>query len=184
MAGRKFTSQIMDHLGRKRGAERVQHREHVNDFLRDGFAHRANGNSPGTLTLNGNVTLTTGTLSFALASPTSDQIVISGTGLTLTGNNTGAVLVSLLDLDSTAALGSYTLISVVGSGITPSNWGLSAFTLNTPSQWAGSFLSMGGNGFDLIVTVIPEPGTYAAFAGVAALALAMIHRSRRRLSVQ
>ncbi len=174
----------MDHLGRKRGAERVQHREHVNDFLRDGFAHRANGNSPGTLTLNGNVTLTTGTLSFALASPTSDQIVISGTGLTLTGNNTGAVLVSLLDLDSTAALGSYTLISVVGSGITPSNWGLSAFTLNTPSQWAGSFLSMGGNGFDLIVTVIPEPGTYAAFAGVAALALAMIHRSRRRLSVQ
>ncbi len=139
----------------------------------------APGNSPGTLTVNGDFTATSGTLSFEMASPTSDQLVISGNNRLLTGNTTGAVTISLLDFNSTASMGTYTLISVVGTGITTSDWGLSAFTLITPAHWGQSYLSMGSNGFDLELTLIPEPGTVALLAGLATLGVTAIVRRRR-----
>ena len=135
----------------------------------------APGNSPGTLTLSGNFTATSGTLSFELASPTSDKLVLSGSGITLTGNTGGAVAINLVDFDGSATTGTYTLISVVGSSISTSNWGLSAFTLVLPSNWSG-FLAMSGN--DLDFTLVPEPSAYATVVGT--LALTVVGLSHRR----
>ncbi len=141
----------------------------------------APGNSPGTLTLSRNFTATSGTLSFELASPTSDKLVLSGSGITLTGNTGGAVAINLVDFDGSATTGTYTLISVVGSSISTSNWGLSAFTLVLPSNLSG-FLAMSGNDVELTLTGIPEPATYAGVLGALALGGAVWSRRRRALS--
>ena len=141
----------------------------------------APGNSPGTLRLSGNFTATSGTLSFELASPTSDKLVLSGSGITLTGNTGGAVAINLVDFDGSATTGTYTLISVVGSSISTSNWGLSAFTLVLPSNLSG-FLAMSGNDVELTLTGIPEPATYAGVLGALALGGAVWSRRRRALS--
>jgi autotransporter-associated beta strand protein len=137
-----------------------------------GGAISAGGATPGQLTLGGNLTLNSGsTLNFRLSGTGSDQIVLNGTGAA-----GGTVTVNLLDFNGTAAPGLYTLLSVTGT----STWNVSAFSLVAPSEWAGSFLTIGGNGFDLDVDVIPEPATNAAIFGAVALAGAVWLRRRRR----
>jgi hypothetical protein len=88
----------------------------------------------------------------------------------------------LFDLGGTAP-GTYTLVSVPNTPASTVNWGLTDFTLSAPSEWAGSFLSLGTDGTDLDVTVvgssIPEPATYAGLFGLLALAGAVWIRRRQ-----
>ncbi len=136
--------------------------------------------SPGILTIGGNLTLNNGSvLNFRLASAASDKLTLSGSGITLTGNTTGAITVNLLDFNGSATVGTYDLVSVTGTSITPTNWGLSAFTLGSmPANWSGS-LQMSGNDLEVVVTTIPEPSAYAAIFGLLTLTGAAWIRRRR-----
>ena len=82
---------------------------------------------------------------------------------------------------SVLPVGAHTLISVTATGTTTTaSWGLSAFSLVTPPQWAGSTLSLGGaSGNDLVLSRIPEPATSAASFGVVTLLLAVRVRRNR-----
>jgi autotransporter-associated beta strand protein len=138
----------------------------------------APGASPGTLTLGGNLTLNGGSsLTFEFAGSAQDQLVLTGGGLILTGPTSGQVTISLLDFDGTAAMGSYTLVSVVGSVASATNWSLASFNLVTPPHWNQSYLSLGANGYDLELTLIPEPAAAPLAFGVLAL---LCTRRRRR----
>ncbi|MEI6860682.1 MAG: PEP-CTERM sorting domain-containing protein [Verrucomicrobiota bacterium] len=75
----------------------------------------------------------------------------------------------------------YTLISVVGTSACSVNWGLSAFTLDVDNPWPG-ILSLGANGLDLELLVVPEPATYAAIAGLLTLGFAALRRRQARRS--
>jgi fibronectin-binding autotransporter adhesin len=137
----------------------------------------APGASPGTLTLGGNLTLNGGsTLTFEFSGSAQDQLVLSGTNLTLAGPASGQVTINLLDYDGTAVMGSYTLISIVGTVASATNWNLGSFNLVAPSHWSQSYLSLGLNGHDLELTLIPEPSTAALAVGT----LALLHTLRLR----
>ena len=139
----------------------------------------APGASPGPLTLGGNLTLNGGSaLTFEFSGSTQDQLVLVGSSLTLTGPTSGQVTINLLDFDGTAAMGNYTLVSVVGTVASATNWSLTSFNLVTPSHWSQSYLSLGTNGHDLELTLIPEPSS-AAFA-VGALTLLRTLRLRHQ----
>ena len=129
------------------------------------------GANPGTLTLGGNLALNGGSaLNFALSAGGHGQLALAGSGLTLAGPSSGLVTITLVDPDGTAAFGTYALIVLFGG--TPgtlTNWNLNDFTLVAPPEWAGSSLSIGNNGVDLNVAVVPEPATYAAIFGALAL---------------
>ncbi len=134
----------------------------------------------GALTVTGGFTATSGTFAFSLASPFTSQLVVSGDGFSLIGNGTGAVNVSLLDLDGSVALGRYTLISVVGTNIASANWSLAAFTLGSAGGLPPAYLQLGENGLDLELMLVPEPAAFAALLGLAGLGLALARRRSRR----
>ncbi len=141
----------------------------------------APGNSPGTLSLSGGASLNGGSaLNFRLTEAAQDKLVLVGNGAnTLAGPGSGTITINLIDTDSSVALNtSYSLVSVVGSFATITNWNLSSFALNSPAEWGSSFLSMSGN--DLMVTIIPEPGDYVALAGASVLGLVWLRRRRPR----
>jgi autotransporter-associated beta strand protein len=134
---------------------------------------------PAPLTLGGNVTLNGGSaLTFGLSATAQGQLIIVGTGAgTLAGPATGTVTINLLDLNgSVAANTTYTLVSVVGGFSSVSDWSLSSFTLNAPSEWGLSQLSMSGD--NLVVLVIPEPAAVALLTALPVLTLVV--RRRRR----
>ena len=137
------------------------------------------GSAGGNLTIGGNLTLNGGSsLNFQLSSVNQGQLVLSGNGVSLIGGNGETVTINLTDTDGSAAFGTYTLLSVVGTSIDASQWNPANFSLVVPSEWSGSFLSEQGN--NVLVNVIPEPSAYAAMFGGVALAGAVWVRRRRR----
>ena len=141
-------------------------------------AHLAPGNSPGTLTFNAGLTLSTGSiLDFELGTA-SDQIVLAGGSLTGPGS-VGGVTVNLSDSGGFAA-GTYTLINYTSATL-PSGYAADSFALGTTIAGYTYNFSRSGNSLLLSATAsaIPEPSTYAVLAGLGALALAFYRRPKR-----
>ncbi|CAM2953689.1 autotransporter-associated beta strand repeat-containing protein [Rariglobus hedericola] len=113
-----------------------------------------------TLAANRNFTTNGGTLNFDIGT-SFDQILGSGTGTFSLTNTTLA-----LSGDVSVA-GSYTLFSGFSSG---------AVSNLTITGLAGGFTGSLANTGILTISAIPEPSTYAAFAGAAMLGLATLRR--------
>ena len=139
-------------------------------------AHLAPGNSPGTLTFTGGLTLNDGTILDFQLGTTSDLIVVSGG--TLSGPSSGKLTVNLTDSGGFTA-GTYTLIDATGATLT--SIGATAFDLDATIAGYDFTFAQNGNLFQLIAvaTAIPEPSTFAALAGVLTLALAGWRRHRQ-----
>jgi autotransporter-associated beta strand protein/T5SS/PEP-CTERM-associated repeat protein len=138
-------------------------------------AHLAPGNSPGTLTFTHGLTLLASSiLDFELGT-TSDLIRVSGG--TLTGPTSGLVTLNLTDAGGFAA-GTYTLFDFTSAAT--SSFDAADFTFGTTLPGYTYALSLTGGTLQLTATAsaIPEPSTYAALLGAAALALAA-HRRRQ-----
>ncbi len=140
-------------------------------------AHLAPGNSPGTITFTGGLTLSSGTILDFQLGTTSDLILV--TGGTLTGPLSGTITLNLSDSGGFTA-GTYTLIDATGASL--SSIGGTSFDLGTTIAGYTYTFAQHGNLFQLIATAsaIPEPATYATLAGVLTLALAGWRRRRRR----
>lgn len=125
----------------------------------------------GTLSLEGNTLLDGGDFRFELSSGGHDQLRLAGDGLSLTGNTTGAVTISLIDLDGSALPGDYLLISTSALvDATLTDWTLASFTLaDLPTGWEGE-LWLDANG--LSFRAIPEPQTFLLVLGGVALLFA------------
>jgi autotransporter-associated beta strand protein len=160
------------------------------------------GNSPGTLTVNGNATFGGGgntiwqinqaTSGTAGGNPGWDLVNITGT-LTITATSVSPFVFKLQSLNLAGdAAGSATgfnpgqsysfLTAATTGGI--SGFSASAFTIDT-SGFQNSFtgtwsLEQIGNNLDVVYTVsaVPEPSTYAALLGAAALGAAFLFRRR------
>ncbi len=138
-------------------------------------AHLAPGNSPGTLTFTGGLTLNTGSiLDFELGTA-SDLIVVSGG--TFTGPaSLGGITVNLTDSGSFTA-GTYTLIDATGASL--SSIGATSFELGQTIAGYNYEFAQNGNLFQLIATnAVPEPATAAALAGLSVFSLAALQRRR------
>lgn len=137
-------------------------------------AHLAPGDLTGTLTFSAGLTLATGSiLDFALGTA-SDRIALSGGSLTGPGS-VGGVTLNLSDSGGFTA-GTYTLINYTSATL-PSGYAADSFALGTTIAGYTYNLSLSGNSLVLsAVSAIPEPSTYAALAGAAALALAASRR--------
>lgn len=163
----------------------------------------APGNSPGTLTVDGNsVWAGGGTLEWEVndatgaAGTATDLLSITG-GLTITATSGNRFTINLLSLNESdesgtvinfdsAASYAYTIASTT-AGV--AGFSADAFSLNTTGftnafngTWA---LTQDGNNLNLIYTAsaVPEPGTYALFVSLAGLGLAF-SRTRHRRSTQ
>ncbi|MBI2512677.1 MAG: autotransporter-associated beta strand repeat-containing protein [Opitutae bacterium] len=145
------------------------------EFLSGGIL--APGNSPGTLTFTDGVTFDAGAiLDFELGTA-SDLIRVSGG--TLTGPTSGTITLNFSDSGGFTAA-SYTLVDF--SGATTSSFDASDFTLGSTIGGYTYQLSLAGSTLQLVATAsaVPEPATYAALFGLAALGLV----ARRRRSAR
>lgn len=143
----------------------------LGNFSMTSGALAANGAGIGTYTLAATKTFTAsgGTLDFTLGSAfTSDKIFGSGVGSLF--NLSGATL-SLSGTTSVA--GSYTLFS----GFTGTNVVAGLVINGLDSGFTGS---LGTDGI-LTVSAIPEPSTFAALFGTAALGVALLRRRETRI---
>ena len=102
----------------------------------------------------------------------------TGSG-TLTGPGTlGGVTLNFSESGGFAA-GTYTLINYATAAGT-SQFGADRFTLgSTIAGYTYAFTDTGST-LQLTATAVPEPATYAALVGLAALGLAAVRRRRRR----
>jgi autotransporter-associated beta strand protein len=135
----------------------------------------APGSSPGTLTFTGGLTLAGGSiLDFQLGN-TSDLIRVSGG--TLSGPLSGLVTLNLANAGGFTA-GTYTLFDFTSAAT--SSFDVGDFTFGSTLPGYTYALALTGSTLELTATgsAIPEPSTYAALVGLAALALAA-HRRRR-----
>jgi len=141
-----------------------------------GGALSAGSSGVGTLTFTHGLTLDTGSvLNFDLGA-TSDKIVLSGG--TLTGPGTaGGVTLNLSDTGTFAA-GSYTLFYYSGAAL--SGFDASSLTLGTKISGYNYSLGLANSALVLTATAVPEPSTWAALAGLAALALVVRRRRAAR----
>lgn len=146
-------------------------------FAADSGAHLAPGNSPGTLTFAGGLTLLSGAvLDFELGTA-SDLIAV--TGGVLTGPSSGTVTINLFDTGGFAA-NTYEIFDF--SGATLSDFTASDFDLGTTIAGYDYSFVLTGSSLNLVATAsaIPEPSTCAVLAGLAALGLVMARRHRVR----
>ncbi len=143
----------------------------------------APGNSPGTLTFTNGLTLNSGSILDFQIGTTSDSVRVSGA--TLTGPLVGTILLNLSDAGGFNPLtsSSYTLFNFASAAT--SNFTASQFTLG--SLLGGTSLSnytfnLDGTASTLNLvytpTAVPEPATYAAIFGAAALLVAAFRRKR------
>jgi autotransporter-associated beta strand protein len=129
----------------------------------------APGNSPGTLTVTGDLEMsTTSLLAYDFngipGSNLNDSIVLTGGQLTLDG--------TLNIADATGmTTGTYTLIS--GAGAIVDN----GLVLGTTPEFFSATITQDGSAVYLNVTAVPEPSTVGA---VAVASLGLLRRSRRR----
>ena len=139
-------------------------------------AHLAPGNSPGTLTFTGGLTLSTGSILDFQLGTTSDLIVVSGG--TLTGPSSGTITVNLTDSGGFTA-GTYTLIDATGATLT--SIGATSLDLGATIEGYTYTFAQNGNLFQLIATAsaVPEPSTCAALFGAVTLAFVVIRRRSR-----
>jgi len=135
------------------------------------------GSAPGTLTFTGGLTLADGTaLDFQLGT-TSDLILVSGG--TLTGSaSAGGITLNFSDAGGFAADTTYILFDFTGADLT--SFDLSDFTLGSTLAGYDYSLDFSGSSLQLTATTsaVPEPSTYAALAGLAALGLGLLRRRR------
>jgi autotransporter-associated beta strand protein/T5SS/PEP-CTERM-associated repeat protein len=144
-------------------------------------SHLAPGNSPGTLTFTNGLTLNSGAV-FDFQLGTSSDLIRLTNGL-LAGPTSGTLTLNLSNSGGFQA-GVYTLIDFTGA--TTSNLGLDDFTLGTVIPGFNYTLALTSTGLTLtaaVASAIPEPSTYAALFGGAALGLA-VWRRRRSLSAE
>lgn len=144
--------------------------------------HLSPGNSLGTLTFANGLSLLDGAvLDFELGS-TSDQIYV--TGGAFDWSTEGTIMLNLSDAgDFNIALGhTYTLIDFTGATATCFDVGSFGFgTLLAGTTLADYTLGFSGSTLTLsygAASAVPEPATWAAVAGAAMLACAMIRRRR------
>ncbi|HSI08339.1 MAG TPA: autotransporter-associated beta strand repeat-containing protein [Rariglobus sp.] len=136
-------------------------------------AHLAPGNSPGTITFTGGLTLNTGSiLDFELGTA-SDLIRVSGG--TLTGPGSGKLTVNLFNSGGFTA-GTYTLIDATGATLT--SIGATSFELGTVIAGYDFSFTQTGNLLQITATAVPEPATFSTLAGVLTLSFAVLRRRR------
>lgn len=134
----------------------------------------APGNSIGTLTVNGDVTWN-GTAEnawqFELGnSNAADQLLLGGDFLKGTGTD------FVFDFKSGGTLGTFELVDWTGA----TSFLASDFSyINLDAAFAGSF-AINGHQLEFTTTAVPEPATWAALAGAAALGLAVWRRRAAR----
>jgi autotransporter-associated beta strand protein len=138
-------------------------------------AHLAPGNSPGKLTFSGGLTLAGGSILDFQLGTTSDLIRVSGG--TLSGPLSGLVTLNLANAGGFTA-GTYTLFDFTSAAT--SSFDVGDFTFGSTLPGYTYALALTGSTLELTATAsaIPEPSTYAAIFGAAALALAA-YRKRR-----
>ena len=140
-------------------------------------AHLAPGNSPGTLTFTGGLTLKNGSvLDFDLGTQ-SDLILVSGGPFT--GSNDHGVAVNLMKGSGFLTGTRYTLFNWTGasmSGVDTSDFYLS----NLPAGETANF-SISGNTLGLTLAPVPEPESYALMLAGLGL-LGFMARRRKNLS--
>jgi len=121
----------------------------------------------GQLTLGDGANLVFELTSNATAGTTYDQI--DGTSLVLEG---GTVTVTLSGIGSQSISQGDTFTLFTGS---VTNFDITTFDIINNTDWTGGWELSEGS---LILTAIPEPGTYALLAGLFALGLVLIVRQR------
>jgi T5SS/PEP-CTERM-associated repeat protein/autotransporter-associated beta strand protein len=153
-----------------------------NDFITGATTVASGGtlapDAGGTLRFDSGLTLDDGSsLDFKLGTTSS---LIRVAGGTLTGSATaGGITLNLSDAGGFTAA-SYTLVDFAGA--TASSFTASDFTLGTTVSGYAYNLSLVGSTLQLTATslsAVPEPSTYAALAGLAALGLVASKRRRR-----
>lgn len=133
----------------------------------------APGNSPGTVTFEGGLTLENDViLSLELGTAASDLIVVSGGDLL--GPTSGTILLQIVDAGDFAA-GLYTLIDATGASFIDLT--IAQFTLNAAPAGYEYELLRTGDLYQLQVDAVPEPATVGLLAG-SLLAVALITRRR------
>lgn len=139
--------------------------------------HLAPGDGVGTLSINNNLILQNGAILDFQLGTVSDRINTGLTGGTLYGPGTpGGITLNLTDAGGFAA-GTYLLIDFTGGY---ASLDATDFTLGTRIAGYDYSFNLTGTTFELIATTaIPEPSTYAALAGAAALGLALFRRRQR-----
>lgn len=137
-------------------------------------AHLAPGNSPGTITFTGGLTLQGGSILDFELGETSDLIRVSG-GI-LSGPSSGTILVNLSDAGGFID-GTYTLIDATGA--TFDSFDTSFFELGTHLEGYTYTFVQNGALFQLAVTAVPEPAAFTLLAGAAVLGGCLLRRPRR-----
>lgn len=138
-----------------------------------------NASTIGSLTFNSSLNVSLATVSLKLDSNSGTFDLISANGLTL-----GDAVLSLTDIGSGAWLGdsTFTLVNnTAGSSISGTFFGLDEGSVINVGSNAFTISYVGGTGNDITLSLftVPEPSTYGALAGVAALAGALVSRRRR-----
>ncbi|MBC7368764.1 MAG: autotransporter-associated beta strand repeat-containing protein [Undibacterium sp.] len=137
-------------------------------------AHLSPGDSVGTLTFNAGLPLMGGSIFDFQLGVTRDQIAIAGGRLT--GPASGLVTLNFANSGGfTAATYSFTNYT---SAVNSTNYSATSFTLGSTISGYPYNLALIGNNLELTASAIPEPSTYAALSGVAALGLAGWRRRR------
>lgn len=141
-------------------------------------AHLAPGNSPGTLTFDGGLTLVAGTIidfELGLNAAASDLILV--TGGSLTGPLSGVVTFNFSDAGGFAAGTTYSLIDGSSLNTILSDFDALDFEGIGIDGYTFAF-SLNGKILEMTASVsaVPEPSTYAAIIGALALAGAFVRR--------
>ena len=142
--------------------------------------HLAPGNSPGTITFSGGLTLNEGTVfDLQLGASASDKILINGGSLSLTPGATGFI-VNITDAGDFTA-GTYTLIDYSTGATLATAVNAADFHLGSTIAGYDFVISTNGNTLQVTATTsaIPEPSTYAAIVGGLILSVVVIRRRRQ-----